>query len=383
MEGKEARKREKAVILRVPDYYKDFSCIADKCKDSCCIGWEIDIDEDSQAYYESIEGEFGDRLRRDMYTTEDGDCRFRLKEHGRCPFLNSGNLCDIYIELGEEALGDVCTEYPRFAVEFGNVRQKVLSLSCEVVGKMLFNRAEPDQYVDYEQPGELEMIEGDDPEVINFVRAVMDQSLDILKDRSLSIRQRMKKYLLFVNECQEKMNSESFGLENLGGFDFTGLIEDDKLSDYSFEDFNARFYAYDEMDPVSEEWINTKNELLSVLKEDTYNDMLTAYIKSEGCRDLDYEHIMYYFTFRYMMNAVYDFNLISYAKLAVVFTLVIRDMDAVRFASNGGKYTIEDRIDVARIFSKEVEHSEENFELAKEELLFGEVYSLDELIKQI
>ena len=28
----------------IPDYYKDFQCIADKCKDSCCIGWEIMID---------------------------------------------------------------------------------------------------------------------------------------------------------------------------------------------------------------------------------------------------------------------------------------------------------------------------------------------------
>ena len=33
--------------LRVPDYYDEFQCIADKCSDNCCIGgWEIDIDED-------------------------------------------------------------------------------------------------------------------------------------------------------------------------------------------------------------------------------------------------------------------------------------------------------------------------------------------------
>ena len=31
----------------IPDYYKDFQCIADKCKDSCCIGWEIMIDSKS------------------------------------------------------------------------------------------------------------------------------------------------------------------------------------------------------------------------------------------------------------------------------------------------------------------------------------------------
>ena len=29
-----------------PKYYQQFHCIADKCKHSCCIGWEIDIDKD-------------------------------------------------------------------------------------------------------------------------------------------------------------------------------------------------------------------------------------------------------------------------------------------------------------------------------------------------
>ena len=34
------------MIVRVPDYFSEFSCIAGDCKDSCCLGWEIDIDEE-------------------------------------------------------------------------------------------------------------------------------------------------------------------------------------------------------------------------------------------------------------------------------------------------------------------------------------------------
>ena len=52
------------MILRVPSYYKEFRCTADRCADSCCIGWELDIDEDTAAYYEQVKGAFGDRLRR-------------------------------------------------------------------------------------------------------------------------------------------------------------------------------------------------------------------------------------------------------------------------------------------------------------------------------
>ena len=30
-----------------PFYYDDFNCIANKCIDSCCIGWKISIDENT------------------------------------------------------------------------------------------------------------------------------------------------------------------------------------------------------------------------------------------------------------------------------------------------------------------------------------------------
>ena len=53
--------------------------------------------------------------------------------------------------------------------------------------------------------------------------------------------------------------------------------------------------------------------------------------------------------------------------------LIFLDMDLVRFQKNEGTYTREDRIDVVRIFSKEVEHSEENVELAREECMFDDV----------
>ena len=32
--------------FRVPGYYKQFTCIADRCIDNCCFGgWQIDIDK--------------------------------------------------------------------------------------------------------------------------------------------------------------------------------------------------------------------------------------------------------------------------------------------------------------------------------------------------
>ena len=39
------------MIIRKPDYYDRFQCIAGECSDSCCIGWEIDVDEERQEEY--------------------------------------------------------------------------------------------------------------------------------------------------------------------------------------------------------------------------------------------------------------------------------------------------------------------------------------------
>ena len=36
--------------LRVPDYYKEFRCIDKDCTDTCCAGWEVDVDEEAYAY---------------------------------------------------------------------------------------------------------------------------------------------------------------------------------------------------------------------------------------------------------------------------------------------------------------------------------------------
>ena len=81
-----------------PDYYKNFKCIAGECTDTCCAGWDVDVDKESYKQYRRVIGSFGNKLRSVMVPSEDGGCTFTLKE-GRCPFLNKKNLCEIYIKL--------------------------------------------------------------------------------------------------------------------------------------------------------------------------------------------------------------------------------------------------------------------------------------------
>ena len=80
-----------------PDFFDNFKCVADKCTDSCCIGWEIDVDDTTLEKYNKINTHFGEEIRSQIMESEDGSNCFRLCENERCPFLNEKNLCNIII----------------------------------------------------------------------------------------------------------------------------------------------------------------------------------------------------------------------------------------------------------------------------------------------
>ena len=385
------------MILRVPEYYDEFSCIASRCKDSCCAGWEIDIDDESYEYYRSVEGTFGDRLRESMFVAEDGGYRFKLKGPKRCAMLNDNNLCDLYTALGEEALCEVCTEYPRFSLVYGQVEQKALSLSCEEVGRILFGRTEPEQLIDIELPGDCEDDE-EEPQYVAFMEWVQKEAVAILQNRELSITERTREFLAWCDRVQTIINYSQAKddlsiLEAWKNQDADREIreweqkniegKEKPARNLSYEDFCDRFEIFLDMEELDEEWINTKAEFEQIYHEDTYEKLLLAYLNSKDYSELGYEHLLVYFVYRYLMNAVYDYDILSYAKMIVVATLVVRDMDAARFQRNGGSFTMFDRIDVARIFSKEVEHSEGNAEDLKEMCMMEEIASVDALYRQL
>lgn len=122
--------------ITYPDYYKEFSCTADKCKDTCCAGWGIVIDDNTLKKYRQVKGAFGKRLRQEIDWKEKSFCQ----KAGRCAFLNQRNLCDIYTQLGEKAFCDTCRRYPRHIEEFENLREISLSLSCPEAAEIILGK---------------------------------------------------------------------------------------------------------------------------------------------------------------------------------------------------------------------------------------------------
>lgn len=190
--------------LTVPDYYDRFRCIASRCTDNCCIGWEIGIDPAALADYQSQPGAFGDRLRAAI---RPGDPPFfALTKSGRCPFLNEENLCDIYRQLGENHLCAICDQHPRFHNWFGAEKESGLGLSCEEAARLILFSA-PARLLCRETPEDPDPDTELAPELLAGLRAVREAAFSILAEPSLPLAHRLALLAALGQDLQHWMDA--------------------------------------------------------------------------------------------------------------------------------------------------------------------------------
>lgn len=174
------------MILRKPDFFDSFKCAASRCSDTCCVGWEIDIDEGSREAYRKVAGSFGEKLRDNI---EDG--HFKLLPRDRCPFLDRDNLCEIYTNLGEGALCDICREHPRFVEVYGDIMERGLGLCCEEATRLLFAGKGPLTFTSEECDEPEDELDEDDREIRDEVLFQREEIFNILADDSLTFQERL------------------------------------------------------------------------------------------------------------------------------------------------------------------------------------------------
>ena len=183
------------MILRKPDFYDQFKCIASRCSDTCCVGWEIDIDEATQEVYRKVAGAFGERLRANI---EDG--HFKLLPHDRCPFLDKDNLCEVYQNLGEDALCDICTEHPRFVEVYGDIMERGLGLCCEEAARLLLEGEGPLTFTSEECDEPEDELDDDDLDIRDQVLGEREWMFETLADQGLPFAERLYKIFGFTGE---------------------------------------------------------------------------------------------------------------------------------------------------------------------------------------
>ena len=119
--------------------YNDFKCTANKCKFTCCEGWDINIDKDTYERWEKDEKD-STYLLNGVKTKEcNGKEEYFINKETfeKCPFLDCEGLCNIVKSHGEGYLSKTCNSFPRIKNYFESKRELSLSCACPEVIEIL------------------------------------------------------------------------------------------------------------------------------------------------------------------------------------------------------------------------------------------------------
>lgn len=135
-------KQEKTVTITQPTYYKEFSCIGPDCTDNCCHDWVVTIDKRHYLQYMGVtDPAFHEvckkAVRRNKKCTGTSDYAIMRLDGERCVFQDADGGCGIFRRLGEDALSDTCTIYPRMQNRLDETHwERALTLSCREAARL-------------------------------------------------------------------------------------------------------------------------------------------------------------------------------------------------------------------------------------------------------
>jgi len=184
----------------VPDYYKEFKCIADKCQHTCCKGWEVEIDDVSLERYSDI-AYINEKIERTQ------DNHFKLIEDEKCPFLLESGLCDMIVNFGEEMICQTCADHPRFRNFWSDRIEMGLGLVCEEAAGIILSKETPmalevlSEDMDAEDGADEDEIKIDSdvlPEDEEWLMALRDKMiLEAADKEDMQPMRRLREYLIY------------------------------------------------------------------------------------------------------------------------------------------------------------------------------------------
>lgn len=372
--------------FKVPDYFNEFSCIGGACEDTCCAGWEIVIDDKTFNKYKNVKGDFKKILDENIIKSDE-DNIFRLKEEN-CFFLNNEKMCEIYKNLGEEYLCHTCKEFPRVTEEFLDIRESLLSLSCPEASRIILSK-----------PREIKFkIKDIDEEIVedsNIEREVLDDFLNcrevifkLLERKDISFNKRLVLVLNFSNEIQNKIDlGDMDEIKDVIKNYLNNEVIVEILKETDRENFKKDsvtlieiLNTYIDLNHINSNDILKLNFASNYLKENE-RIYLNNYKKfDEGFKENLYifESLINYFVFRYFMKCIFDYDMSSKVKFAIISTTLIKELSIIKYLKRGN-LNKEDVITIARNYSKDIEHSDENVESLFESFETEDLFNIENL----
>lgn len=213
------------VNMFIPKYMVDFKCIGSECIDTCCAGWDINIDADTYKKYINSEGNLKKLVKDKFIENKNDDDFFNkgfmvLKEHSTCPFLNDNLLCDIHGDIGEDNLCITCKRYPRVYNIVDGIYEKSGLPSCIEICTKAFLNKDKMEFIEVEEDIDessieirriidSEAFEGTDS-LLQYFWDIRVNSINILQNRDFSIEERLNILKYFYKEIERFYNKQDF-----------------------------------------------------------------------------------------------------------------------------------------------------------------------------
>lgn len=203
----------------------DFKCIGPNCIDTCCAGWDINIDKNTFKKYENGKGNLKELINgKYLKNSESGDSFnygfMKITKDNKCPFLNDNLLCEIHGKCGEENLSITCRRYPRVFNIIDDIYEKSGLPSCEEIcskaflnkGKMEFIEIEeelPEDSIEIRRVIDTDAFIGSD-NLIQYFWDIRVISINIMQNRNFSIEKRLCLLKSFYKNLETLKNKENF-----------------------------------------------------------------------------------------------------------------------------------------------------------------------------
>lgn len=346
------------MIYRKTKDYDSFRCIAGDCPESCCIGWQIMIDEESLARYREMANNRIGQNDTNLNEKENSELAKLLadgidweeacfcQQDGRCSMLREDNLCKLQAACGEEILCNTCHCYPRHMEEYEGEREYSLSVSCPECARILLAGEEPMRFLEWEDETEEEYDEFDYMLYSGLCES-REKLYAIAQNRKLPIGLRLEKLLQAGRMLQNALDEGEYSFLQ----EWDGEVDSETANDVMLTDAAVRnaFSKLYELENLNARWPR--------ILENTWTQGVSGELEASLTEAIWLEQLLMFFLYTYYLGAVYDEMIYSKVALSVYSVVFIY---WVYMAHRRSKDDLETMIWATYRYAREIEHSDEN-----------------------
>ncbi|WP_368262399.1 flagellin lysine-N-methylase, partial [Clostridium disporicum] len=367
-----------------PEYYNEFKCIGGSCEDSCCIGWDIDIDKVTfRKYYKVQDLEMKRMFQKNVHNNEESFSddvdygKVKLKDDKRCPFLDCNNYCVIHSKLGEDYLSNVCTCFPRITNLVDGCYERSLDVACPEAARILLLNEEGIKFKESEEEiGKhilSNQVDTKSKELSNslakYFKEIRKVCIKIIQNRKLELTERLFVLGEFINNLEDESESNFNNIEKfINNYDINrtqGFYEKNSLYFMLQIDFFKKMVSLLNIDKEVDSDLFKKYtkqiiDSFNLNREDADNRTYIEVFEEYNKEFLDkYTYIFENYLVNFIYNNMFPFN--ERESIFDGYIMLLMRYSFIRFYLVG-KYikerndSKEEIVRFIQVFSKTIEH---------------------------